>query len=152
MTKVRLGNGYDKSHARVQLKTTGDSNLYVRGGDLHQEASADVTIDDRGHSVAGPKAGSGATPLPHPNVLWLGIARAAMILIGLVVTLTALAVASSKVTAWALPLVIAATLLGAYLLALVVMPANERDGLKGFGTVLGAFVKAALRPSGKAGM
>jgi hypothetical protein len=72
-----------------------------------------------------------------------------MILVGLVVTLTALAVASSNVTAWALPFVIAAALLGTYLLALVVMPANERADLKGFGGVLSTFVKAALRPAGK---
>jgi hypothetical protein len=145
VTKFRLGDGYDKSRTRVQLTTTGESNLYVRGGDLHQEASAEVTIDDRGYSVDRPDARR-AGPVPSPSAFWQGISRAAMILFGLVVTLTALAVASSKVTAWALPLVIAAALLGTYLLALVVMPANERGHLKGFGGVLSTFIKAALRP------
>jgi uncharacterized membrane-anchored protein YitT (DUF2179 family) len=72
-----------------------------------------------------------------------------LVLIGLVVMLTTLAVVSAKVAAWTLPLVIVGALLAAYLLALVAMPANERSGLKGFTSVLNAFVQSALRPNRK---
>lgn len=151
MTKYDIGNGYDKSHIEVNFTTTGDSNLHVSQGDLYDEASADIHINDQGHSAspASPDDRRASAPLPRPEVFWHGIARAAMILVGLVITLTALAVASSIVTAWALPIVIVAALLGAYLLALVIMPGNERAELTGFGGVLSTFVKAALRPADK---
>jgi Flp pilus assembly protein TadB len=150
MTKVRLGDGYDKSHTNLKLTTMGESKLHVRGGDLHQQASADVTIEDRGYSPSSPDSNDMKPRRPSPpHALWSGIARAVMILVSLVVILTALAVVSSKVTAWALPLVVAAALIGTYLLALVVMPAHERNDLKGFTPVLSAFVQEALRPGSR---
>lgn len=161
MAKFILGHGYDDAHTDLNVSTTGDSNLYVRGGDLHQRASANVTINDRdrlGPSDERPaptpqrltrSRRERAVPEPSKGALWNGLARAMLVLIGLVVMLTTLAVVSAKVAAWTLPLVIVGALLAAYLLALVAMPANERSGLKGFTSVLNAFVQSALRPNRK---
>jgi hypothetical protein len=152
MTKLVLGTQHDDSASDLSLDTDGASGLEVRGGDLHDRSRQAVRVTDRSGSApegqsssSGPSDSQSIAPgvggsrrvLAVGAFLVLALAAVAAILVGVTRLVSPL---------W-IPVVIVASFVMLYLVAIATLPRDRIDHMAGFVDVLKDFMSYVLGKS-----
>jgi Flp pilus assembly protein TadB len=147
MATINIGEGFDQTKARVDVKTDGGAGLTVDVGNRHQQAELDLNVshDERGRhrapapSVAStPRTVAASEATASGSRIW---AVGSFLLVAISVVACVAVLIARSVSMLALPVVLGAALLLFYLIALFLVPPTNAKGVARFQAVLAEYVK-----------